>query len=81
MKDYLYPMIVENFPELADLDDEQKLILAGELWKSATSQESGSPQDLSSEVVQMLEERLAHLDANPESGIPWEKLRDEKLRQ
>lgn len=68
-------MIVENFPELAHLDDEQKLILAGELWKSATSPDSGSPE-LSKKAVEMLEERLAHFEANPDTGVRWEDLRD-----
>ena len=73
-------MIVENFPELADLDEEQKLILAGELWKSATSPDSSS-RDLSPDTVRMLEERLSHFEANPDTGIRWEDLRDTKLAQ
>jgi len=70
-------MIVENFPELASLDDEQKLILAGELWRSATSPDSAS-QQLSPEAVRMLEERLAHFESNPDTGISWDDLRDAK---
>ena len=73
-------MIVENFPELASLDAEQRLILAGELWKSATSPDSAS-KELSPTAIQMLEERLAHFDANPETGISWEELREKKLAQ
>ncbi len=70
-------MIVENFPELADLDDEQKLILAGELWMSATSSDSES-RDLSADAIRMLEDRLAHFEANPGTGILWEDLKDAK---
>ena len=68
-------MIVEDFPELANLDSEQKLILAGELWKSAIAPESDSPE-LSSEAIRLLERRLAHFEENPETGIKWEDLRD-----
>ena len=71
-------MIVENFPELASLDAEQRLILAGELWKSATSPDS-TTKELSPNSIRMLEERLTHFDANPETGIAWEDLRDSKL--
>ena len=73
-------MIVENFPELANLDSEQKLILAGELWKSATGPDSDSP-DLSREAIQMLEDRLAHFEENPGTGIKWEDLRDAEKGQ
>ena len=68
-------MIVENYPELANLDAEEKLILAGELWKSATSPKKNSPE-LSAETVRMLEERLAHFEENPNTGVKWDVLRD-----
>ncbi|MEO0414719.1 MAG: addiction module protein [Verrucomicrobiota bacterium] len=70
-------MIVEKFPELADLDGDQKLILAGELWRSVTKTDDSSPE-ISREAAEMLEERLNHLEANPETGIRWEDLRDLK---
>ncbi|MFK5922707.1 MAG: addiction module protein [Verrucomicrobiota bacterium] len=71
-------MIVENYPELADLDAEQKLILAGELWRSATGSDTDSPE-LSLEAVRMLEKRLAHFEENPDTGIKWEDLRDGEI--
>lgn len=71
-------MIVENHPELADLDVGQKLILTGELWKSAIAPDGDSP-DLSPEAVRMLEERLAHFEENPDTGVKWEDLRDGKM--
>lgn len=71
-------MIVENYPELADLDAEQKLILAGELWKIATTPDADSPE-LSLEAVRMLEERLAHFEENPDTGVKWDDLRDGKI--
>jgi hypothetical protein len=73
-------VIVEKFPELDSLDAEKKLILAGELWRSATSPDSAS-QELSRDAIRMLEERLAHFEANPETGTRWEDLRDGKLAQ
>ncbi len=71
-------MVVEQFPELERLDGEQKLILAGELWKSVTSP-NGEHAELPSDIAAMLEERLAHLEANPETGVKWEDLRDQLL--
>jgi len=68
-------MVFEKFPELSALDAEQKLILAGELWKSATTPESNSPE-LSREAVELLEERLTQFEGNPHDGIKWEDLRD-----
>lgn len=70
--------MVGNYPELAKLDDEQKLILAGELWRSARAPREDSP-DLTPHAVRMLEERLAHFEANPETGTRWEDLRDRVL--
>lgn len=69
--------MVEDFPQLEGLDPEEKLILAGELWKSATTPGPDSP-NLSEDAVRMLEERLRHFESNPESGVRWEDLRDRK---
>lgn len=68
-------MIAEEFPQLAALDAEQKLILAGELWKSAIEDHPDSPE-LSRNAVILLEERMAHFQSNPDSGIKWEDLRN-----
>lgn len=72
-------MIVENYPELARLDAQQKLILAGELWKSVAVSDNGTPE-LSAEVIGLLEERLKHFEENPDSGVRWEELRDRVAR-
>lgn len=71
-------MIVEKFPELADLDAEQKLILAGELWRSATSSGESTPE-LTPEAVKLLEDRLSHLEADLNTGTRWDDLRDRKF--
>ncbi|MCF6311926.1 MAG: hypothetical protein L3J39_05705 [Verrucomicrobiales bacterium] len=71
-------MIVESYPELAELDAEQKLILAGELWKSAISPDSDSPER-PIEAVQTLKALLAHFEKNPDTGVKWEDLRDAKI--
>jgi hypothetical protein len=70
-------MVVENFPELASLDAEQKLILAGELWKSVTAPSPDSPE-VSPALIALLEERLNHFKANPATGISWADLRGSK---
>lgn len=70
-------MIAEKFPELQGLDPQQQLILAGELWRSATRPVAGTPE-LSEEAVRILEERLVAFEERPDSGISWAELRDSK---
>ena len=72
-------MIVENFPQLAELDSQQKLILAGELWQSVALP-NGTTPELSKDSIRLLEDRLKHLKENPDNGIRWEGLRERANR-
>lgn len=67
-------MIAEQFPQLENLNPQDQLLLAGELWQKATAPDGDAP-DLPKEAVQLLEERLADYLKNPESGISWEELK------
>lgn len=67
-------MIAERFPGLKDLDPEDQLILAGELWSCAT-QGQDSMEDLSQGAVEALERRLDDYLKNPDSGVSWTDLK------
>jgi len=67
-------MIVERFPELASLSASEQLQLAAELARKAL--ENDQSPALTPKAVEILEARLDHLLANPESGVDWEVLRD-----
>ena len=67
-------MIAEQFPQLEKLSPQDQLILAGELWKRATSSGEES-KDLSKEAVQLIEQRLDNYLENPSTGIAWEDLK------
>jgi hypothetical protein len=66
-------VIAERFPELETLAPEEQLALAAELTRKAARM--GGIPDLTERSVAVLEERLDHFLANPESGISWEELR------
>jgi hypothetical protein len=73
-------MITERFPELHGLDAEEKLILAGELWREATRPATASePAELPKEIISMIEARLEDYLEHPESGISWATLKQRIL--
>lgn len=63
----------ETFPELESLPPDEKMILAAELWKEATS--GGDSGDPSPEIVAVLEERMKHYKENPETAVSWSDLK------
>ena len=69
-------MIDDRFPELANLDPDEQLELASELAKRAMK--SPECSELSENAVKLLEERLDYFMKNPESGISWEELRNQR---
>ncbi len=71
-------VLTERFPELDKLNAEEKLILAGELWRDATSSES--MVELSEEAIAAIEARLDHYLRNPDSGISWSALEEHVAR-
>lgn len=69
-------MLVERFPELENLDAEEKLILAGELWRAATQPgTAGAAPELPESSVALIEARLDDYLQNPQSGSSWETLK------
>jgi putative addiction module component (TIGR02574 family) len=62
-----------GFPELNQLAPDEKLMLAAELWHEATNDAGAPPVD--ERILAVIEERLKHLQENPETGIPWEEVK------
>jgi putative addiction module component (TIGR02574 family) len=56
---------------------EDRLQLVGDIWDSIAS--DLAEQDLSPELIALLERRIADHRANPDAAIPWETVRDELL--
>ena len=62
--------------ELLDLDTlsaGDKVVLAAQLFNEATAESEGI--EVNSGVLAAIEERLTHLDENPESGMSWEEVK------
>ena len=64
--------------EILELPVAERLRLLELIWDSITEVPEALP--LSPEVKTDLEARLAEFEANPESGLPWEDVR-ERIRQ
>ena len=71
-------MILETFPEISALTVDQKLRLVSELW-----QEVSSDNHLSPETENLLKERLAVYEANPDAVRSTDQVSEgiEKIRQ
>jgi hypothetical protein len=69
-------VIVERFPELEQLTPDAQLELAAELAILATR--NGAVPPLSSGSIDSLEEQLDYFLEHPESGVPWEDLRQQR---
>jgi putative addiction module component (TIGR02574 family) len=65
-------MIAETIPGLKDLSQDQKIILAAELWRDAVGVAEDKPDP---ELVAALNERLDHYRANPNQVATWEDVR------
>jgi len=70
------PMIVERLPEVLALPTEQRELLAEELLNQIVLEKEKDPA-----LLELLRRRLAEHEAEPESGIPWEQLRDRLLKR
>ena len=64
-------MIVERFPEIAALPNEEKRILVSELCEDLASSKDGADPA----IVRILEERWSQYEANPSSAITLEEFR------
>ena len=69
-------MIVEQLPEVLALPTEQKEMLAEELLNQVVLEKEKDPA-----LLALLRQRLAEHAAEPQSGVPWEVLRDRLLKR
>jgi hypothetical protein len=69
-------MIVERLPEVLALPTEQKEMLAEEMLNQVVLE-----KEKDAGLLEVLRKRLAEHAAQPESGVPWETLRDRLLRR
>jgi len=66
-------MITEKFPQLATLTDEEKLLLAEELWESVAG--DSSHIKLTDAQKTLLDRRWKEYEANPDSASSWEEVK------
>jgi putative addiction module component (TIGR02574 family) len=66
-------MIKKKIPALKNLSDEEKLILAGELWDEIMTEGSF---DLTNEQKKMLDRRIKYAEDHPEDSTPWEVVKE-----
>ena len=69
-------MIVERLPEVLALSTQEKEILAEELLNQVVLEQDKDPA-----LVDLLRRRLNDHEADPTGGVPWEELRDRRLRR
>jgi len=69
-------MIVERLPEVLALPTDQKEMLAEELLNQVVLEKEKDPV-----LLELLRRRLDEHEANPESGVRWEELRDRLLNR
>ena len=65
-------MIVERLPEVQHLSNEEKLILASELWHAAADATPATPEPA---MAELLRERLAKYHEAPEAVSSWEDVK------
>ena len=63
--------------DILRLSPEARARLAVELIDSLEVSIKGEEYPLTESMIQLLEERLAEYDANPDEGRPWEEVLDE----
>lgn len=71
--DYLVQMIAEKIPEILQLSDEDKLLLASELWEAVANNPDNIP--ISEEHVRLIDERYRAYLENPEDVVAWEEIK------
>jgi len=69
-------VIVERLPEVLALSTEEKEILAEELLNQVVLEQDKDPR-----LLDLLRRRLNNHNADPESGVRWEMLRERLLKR
>ena len=66
-------MIADKIPEIANLSDEDKLLLANELWQAVAQNPNNIP--VSEEHVRLIEERYRAYLEEPDNVVTWEQVK------
>jgi putative addiction module component (TIGR02574 family) len=69
-------MILGRFPDVLALSTEDETVLAEELLQQINLESDNDPA-----LRELLRERLAEHETNPDGGVPWEELRDRLLKK
>ena len=72
----LAPMILETIPAIQSLSVEEKLLLAGEIWREAAA----SAEPVSPEMAALLDERIAAFRERPQDTLTTGQV-TENIRQ
>jgi|AntRauTorcE11897_2_1112592.scaffolds.fasta_scaffold11859_3 putative addiction module component (TIGR02574 family) len=67
-------MIKERIPAIEKLSKKEKILLAGELWDEAFTEED---VELTEDQKEELNKRIKYAEKHPDEMIPWEQVRDE----
>jgi putative addiction module component (TIGR02574 family) len=59
------------------LDVANRLALIGELWDSVSAETEALP--LSVQMKTELDNRIAEADANPDSGVSWDQVKNDSI--
>jgi putative addiction module component (TIGR02574 family) len=73
------PVLIERYPELAKLDADEQMLLAGELFQRAAR--SDAVPELPEDILQRIEASLDEYLADPSSGISWEAVKQRLKRE
>jgi len=65
---------IEVPPEILNLPIGDRLVLMGKIWDSINAD---GPPPISDQQQKLLDARLEDLEANPNRGEPWDKVRSE----
>jgi putative addiction module component (TIGR02574 family) len=71
-------MILERFPEIGALSENEKIALVQELLCELGDQGSDAPDPA---VIALLGERLREYEANPEAVLTWTEVKDRILKR
>lgn len=66
----------KTIDELRKLPIAERLRLVEDLWDSIAEESSEETFPVTPELAEELDRRLADLEADPDSAIPWEVVRD-----
>jgi putative addiction module component (TIGR02574 family) len=74
-------MILERFPEVAQLPEDEKWQLMAEIEDDLFGKDPATREPLKSQIVRLLEARMQHYREYPETASSWEEVSRRMLAQ